>query len=262
MTSFKEKLASGNPVSGPIVGDIRTVGAIKALANAGHDFVWIDMEHAMIGWETLVPLVQFARLSGITPLVRATDLSYPLVARALDAGAIGIIVPRVDNVAQAEEAVAYSLYPPLGRRGAGGEARYGYERRTPAEGLAEVNANTVVAIQVETMIAVDQIDAIAAVPGIDIVCVGPQDLSISLGIPGEFDHPSFVEAVSQVMQRVSAAGKVAGMVERDARRFERWYKAGCRFFACSTDLNLIYTAASADVATLKSFIGGSQAGGS
>ncbi len=93
MTSFKEKLASGTPVSGPIVGDIRTVGAIKALANAGHDFVWLDMEHAMIGWETLVPLVQFARLSGITPLVRATDLSYPLVARALDAGAIGIIVP-------------------------------------------------------------------------------------------------------------------------------------------------------------------------
>ena len=123
MTSFKEKLASGNPVSGPIVGDIRTVGAIKALSNAGHDFVWIDMEHAMIGWETLVPLVQFARLSGITPLVRATDLSYPLVARALDAGAIGIIVPRVDNVDQAEQAVSYASTrrwvagAPAGRRG-------------------------------------------------------------------------------------------------------------------------------------------------
>ena len=257
MTTFKDKLASGNPVSGPIVGDVRTVGAIKALANAGHDFVWLDMEHAMIGWETLVPLVQFARLSGITPLVRATDLSYPLVARALDAGAIGVIVPRVDDVAQAEQAVAFSLYPPLGRRGAGGEARYGYERRTPAEGLAEVNEATVVAIQIETMTAVEQIDAIAAVAGVDVVCVGPQDLSISLGIPGEFDNPAFVDAVIHVMRQVSAAGKVAGMVERDARRFERWYRAGCRFFACSTDLNLIYTAASADVAVLTSFTGGS-----
>ena len=77
MTSFKEKLASGNPVSGPIVSEIRSVGPIKALANAGHDFVWVDMEHAMFNWETTQTLVQYARLAGITPLVRVTDLSTP-----------------------------------------------------------------------------------------------------------------------------------------------------------------------------------------
>jgi 2-keto-3-deoxy-L-rhamnonate aldolase RhmA len=255
MTSFKEKLASGQAVSGPIVAEIRTVGPIKALALAGHDFVWLDMEHAMYGWETIQTLVQYARAVGITPLVRATDLSYPLVARALDAGAIGIIVPRVETVEQVQQAVSYSLYPPLGRRGAGGEGRYAYERRLPADAVGEVNGQTVVAVQIETIGAVEQIDAFAAVEGVDIICVGPQDLSISLGLPGQFDHPTFVEAVTHVMQRVSAAGKVAGMVERDARRFERWHAAGCRFFACNTDMNYHFLGAQADVQTLKTFAG-------
>ena len=253
MTSFKEKLAGGVPVSGPIIGDIRTVGAIKALANAGHDFVWLDMEHAMIGWETLLTLVQYARLAGITPLVRATELSYPLIARALDAGAIGIVVPRVESIAQVEEAVSCAYYPPVGRRGGGGEARNGYERKSPAEILADINGTTVVAVQIETTTAVELVDQIAAVPGVDIVCVGPHDLSISMGLTGQYDHPDFVAAVSHVMTRVAVAGKAAGMVERDARRFERWHQAGCRFFACNSDLNLIYTGAAADVATLKTF---------
>ncbi|HRA48859.1 MAG TPA: aldolase/citrate lyase family protein [Thermomicrobiales bacterium] len=253
MTTFRERIQGGAAVSGPIVGEIRTVGGIKALANAGHDFVWLDMEHAMYNWETIVTLVQYARAIGITPLVRVTDLSYALIARALDSGAIGVIVPRVNTVDEVEEAVGCAYYPPLGRRGAGGEGRVAYERRTPDAALAEVNNHTVVAVQIETMAAVEQIDAIAAVNGVDIICVGPQDLSISLGLVGQFDHPTFVDAVTHVMQRVSAAGKTAGMVERDARRFERWHKAGCRFFACNTDMNLITTGAMSDVQTLRGF---------
>ena len=253
MTSFKEKLASGNPVSGPIVSEIRSVGPIKALANAGHDFVWVDMEHAMFNWETTQTLVQYARLAGITPLVRVTDLSYTMVARALDSGAIGVIIPRVDTADQIRDAVSYARYPPLGRRGAGGEGRYGFERRLPADAVSEVNAATVVVAQVETVEAVERIDEFAAVDGLDVICVGPQDLSISLGLTGQFDHPTFVEAIEHVMRQVSAAGKVAGMVERDARRFQRWHAAGCRFFACNTDLNLIFTGAKADADLVRGF---------
>jgi 2-dehydro-3-deoxyglucarate aldolase/4-hydroxy-2-oxoheptanedioate aldolase len=253
VTSFKEKLNSGNPVSGPIVSEIRSVGPIKALANAGHDFVWVDMEHAMFNWETTQTLVQYARLVGITPLVRVTDLSYTMVARALDSGAIGVIIPRVDTADQIRDAVSYARYPPLGRRGAGGEGRYGFDRRLPADAVEEVNAATVVVVQVETIEAVERIDEFAAVDGLDVICVGPQDLSISLGLTGQFDHPRFVEAIEHVMRQVSAAGKVAGMVERDARRFQRWHAAGCRFFACNTDLNLIFTGAKADVDVIHAF---------
>jgi 2-keto-3-deoxy-L-rhamnonate aldolase RhmA len=251
MTTFRDKLAAGQVVSGPIMNESRSVGVIKALSNAGHDFIWLDMEHAMYGWETIQTLVQYARAIGITPLVRVTDLSYALVARALDAGAIGAIVPRVDTPEEVAAAVSYSFYPPVGRRGAGGEGRYGYERRTPADGHTEVNQNTVAIVQVETIGAVERIDELVAVEGIDVICVGPQDLSISLGLTGQFDHPTFVEAVEHVMRRVSAAGKTAGMVERDARRFERWYAAGCRFFALNTDINMIYQQAAADVATVR-----------
>lgn len=251
MKSFREKLAAGNVVSGPIVSEIRSVGPIKSLALAGHDFVWLDTEHAMFGWETIQTLSQYARAIGITPLVRVTDLSYPLATRALDAGAIGVIIPRVDTTDQVRNAVSFARYPPLGRRGAGGEGRYGFERRLPADAVEEVNAATAVIVQVETIEAVERIDEFAAVDGIDVVCVGPQDLSISLGLAGQFDHPTFVEAVEHVMRRVSAAGKVAGMVERDARRFARWHAAGCRFFACNTDLNLIFTGAKADVEVIR-----------
>src|SRR5688572_16329164 len=166
MTLFKEKLASGNPVSGPIVSEIRSVGPIKALANAGHDFVWVDMEHAMFNWETTQTLVQYSRLVGITPLVRVTDLSYTMVARALDSGAIGVVIPRVDTADQIRDAVSYARYPPLGRRGAGGEGRYGFERRLPADAVEEVNAATVVVVQVETVEAVERIDEFAAVEGL------------------------------------------------------------------------------------------------
>jgi 2-dehydro-3-deoxyglucarate aldolase/4-hydroxy-2-oxoheptanedioate aldolase len=211
------------------------------------------MEHAMYNWETVHGLVQYARAIGLAPLVRVTDLSYPLVARALDAGAIGVIVPRVETVEQVEAAAQYAYYPPIGRRGAGGEGRYGYERRTPAEGVAEVNAATVLVVQIETMNAVERIDEISAVENVDVICVGPQDLSISLGKAGQFDDPTFVEAVTHVTKQVAAAGKVAGMVERDARRFERWHAAGGRFFACNTDTNMIYMSAKADVDVVRSF---------
>ncbi len=249
--TLKEKIETGAIVSGPIVAEIRSPGGIKALALAGHDFVWFDMEHAMYDWETLHGLVQYARAVGIAPLVRVTDLSYAAIARALDAGAVGVVVPRVETVSQVEEAVACALYPPNGRRGAGGEARVLYEPATPAEAIARVGAETVVVVQVETVGAVARIDAIATVPGVDVVCVGPQDLSISLGIPGEFDNPQFVEAVTHAIERTVAAGKAAGMVERDAARFERWHTAGARFMACNTDLNMIGTGARTDVATLR-----------
>jgi 2-keto-3-deoxy-L-rhamnonate aldolase RhmA len=255
VSDFKERLRSGKAVSGPIVSEVRTVGPIKALALAGHDFVWLDMEHAMFSWETIQTLVQYARAVGIAPLVRVTDLSYPLVARALDSGAIGVVVPRVETVGQVEAAVQYAYYPPIGRRGARGEGRNAYERKTAAESLAEGNDLGSLIVQVETVAAVERIDELAAVDGVDVICVGPQDLSISLGIPGQFDDPTFVEAVTHVIQRVSAAGKVAGMVERDARRFERWHAAGGRFFACNSDGNMFYLAAKADVDALRVFAG-------
>ena len=122
----KAALREGRAVAGPIVNEARSIGTVRIMAREGFDFLFLDMEHAMFNWETMLNLVQAALLADVCPIVRVTDLSYPLVARALDTGALGIIIPRVDNREQVEAAVSYAKYPPLGRRGAGGDGRMAF----------------------------------------------------------------------------------------------------------------------------------------
>ena len=165
MQPFQSKVEQGQIVSGPIVSEVRAPGPIKSLAVAGHDFVWLDMEHALYGWETLHWAVQYARAVGIAPLVRVTDLSYPLIARALDAGASGIVVPRVETREQVEEAVSCTYYPPRGRRGAGGEARYLYEPTTEAISSRLASARSVSTWTISVVSALISLMASATVVG-------------------------------------------------------------------------------------------------
>jgi 2-keto-3-deoxy-L-rhamnonate aldolase RhmA len=247
----KEKLASGGWVSGPIVEEIFSVGGVRMLANAGHDFLWFDTEHNMYDWETLLTVVQFSRAIGIVPLVRVTDLSYAAVARALDTGAMGVVIPRVDGPEQVEQAVQNAKYPPLGRRGAGGMARNAYLPKSVGEAVEWGNAETMLVVQIESPEAAERAGEIAAVPGVDVVCVGPQDLSINAGLPGKFDDPAFVDLISGIATAVNAQGKACGMVSRDASSFERWYGLGCRFLVCNSDLSLIGQQATSDRKTLE-----------
>lgn len=250
----KAQLRAGKAVSGPILEEVRTVGAVKLLMGAGHDFLWFDTEHNMYDWDTLVTLVQYSLAVGIVPLVRVTDLSYAMVARALDTGALGVIVPRVTTVAEVEAAVAYAKYPPLGRRGAGGQARNQYERKGVLDAVEWGNRETMVLVQVESSDAIDNLPAMAAVPGVDVVCVGPQDLSIDLGLHGAFDHPDFVAAIERVVAACRPHGVAVGMVSRDASAFKRWYDLGIRFLTCGSDGALLAQAAAADVAVLREFM--------
>jgi 2-keto-3-deoxy-L-rhamnonate aldolase RhmA len=250
----KAALQDEQSVSGPIINEARGVGTVKMMALAGHDFLFFDMEHAMFDWETMLTLVQTSLLCDICPLVRVTDLSYPLVARALDSGAQGVIIPRVETREQVEHAVSYAKYPPIGRRGAGGDARYGYDRRPVKAAVDEANAETMVVVQVESSEGVTNLAAMAGVPGLDIVCVGPQDLSISLGVHGQFDHPTFVETMRQIVAACSAHSVAVGMVEREASAFHQWYEMGVRFLVCNNDGNMIAQSATRDVASLREIV--------
>jgi 2-dehydro-3-deoxyglucarate aldolase/4-hydroxy-2-oxoheptanedioate aldolase len=251
----KRALREGQAVTGPMVNEARSVSTVKMLALAGHDFFIVDMEHAMFDWETAHNLVQMALVCGICPIVRVTDLAYHLVARALDTGARGVMIPRVEHREQVEQAISYAKYPPLGRRGAGGEARLGYERRDPKTAIAEANAETMVVVQVETVAGLERIEEITAVRELDVLCVGPHDLSISLGIPGGYDEPAFLDAIGRIVAAGTANGVAVGMVEKDAALLERWYGMGCRFLVCNSDGNMIAQGAQRDVATLRGFIG-------
>jgi 2-dehydro-3-deoxyglucarate aldolase/4-hydroxy-2-oxoheptanedioate aldolase len=251
----KTALKAGKAVSGPIMEEVRTVGVIKYLAMAGHDFLWFDTEHNMLDYDTLLTLVQMSIASDIVPLVRVTDLSYPMVARALDTGAYGVIIPRVDTKEEVEQAVSFAKYPPLGRRGAGGQARTAYLVRDVKTAVEEGNALSMVIVQVESKEAVDRLEEIAAVPGLDVVCIGPQDLSISLGVPGAFDDPLFVETVGRVIAACARHNIPVGMVSREVNSFKRWYEMGIRFLVCGSDGSLLLQAARGDVAVLKSITG-------
>jgi len=251
----KAALREGRAVSGPIVNEARSVSFVKMMAQAGHDFLFFDMEHAMFNWETVFNLVQMSLVSEITPFIRVTDLSYPLVARALDSGAQGVIIPRVETKEQVENAISYARYPPLGRRGAGGESRYGYVRRDPGTAIEEANAEVMVIVQIESEMGVANLDEMASVPGVDVVLVGPQDLSISLGIPGQTTHPRFIETVQHIVETCKARGIPIGQVEREAAAFQRWFDMGIRLLCCNTDANMMFQSAARDVAALREFTG-------
>jgi 2-dehydro-3-deoxyglucarate aldolase/4-hydroxy-2-oxoheptanedioate aldolase len=258
---LKASLREGKAVSGPIMEEARTVGPVKMLALSGHDFLWFDTEHSMLEWDTLLTLVQYSLAVGITPLVRVTDLQYPLVARALDLGAQGVIIPRVETREEVERAVSYAKYLPLGRRGAGGRARYAYEARGVGEAVEEANAETMVIVQVESREAVANLNGIASVPGLDVVCIGPQDLSIDLGVHGQFDHPTFIDTVKEIVAACSKHNIPVGMVSREAASFRQWYDLGIRFLVCNSDGNYIVQGATRDVQTLREITSGvTQAG--
>lgn len=251
----KAKLRAGKTVSGPIIEEARTVGSVKMIALAGHDFLWFDGEHNAPNWETTLSLVQYSLAIGITPLIRITDLQYALVARALDTGALGVIIPRVETRQEVEDAVSYAKYPPLGRRGAGGRARNAYEPLDTGGYLVEANEQTLVVVQVESPTAVANLDGIASVPGVDVVCIGPQDLSINLGVPGEFNHPKFLDAVKEIVAKCSKYDIPVGMVSRDATTFRLWTELGIRFLVCNSDGNYIAQSAAKDVRILKEILG-------
>jgi len=246
-------LKRNQAVSGPIVGEARSNSFVKQMAVAGHDFLWFDMEHAMFNWETVANLTQMSLVCDIVPLVRVTNLEYALVARALDAGAQGIVIPRVDSVAQVETAVSFIKYPPQGRRGAGGEARNGYLPTAIPDALTTSNAETLVIVQIESTQGIANLDEMCQVPGLDVMCVGPQDLSISLGIPGQRQNPVFIDAIKGIIETCTRHGIASGMVERNAADFRLWHDFGARFLACNTDGNMLAQAAAADIATLKAF---------
>ncbi len=251
----KAALKAGKAVTGPILHEVRSAGMIKLLAVAGHDFVFIDTEHGLYDMETVGNLVQMALACGVCPLVRPSDLQYHLVARALDTGAQGVIIPRVQSAEEAALAVSYVKYPPLGRRGAGGEARFAFEKRGVREGIEELNDETLVIIQIESSAGVENVEAIAATPGVDVILIGPNDLSISLGVPGDYQSETFTSAIDRILAASQSAGIAIGTLTMSGEATREWYERGFRFLLCNSDTNMLAEAAARDVAEMRAFIG-------
>jgi 2-dehydro-3-deoxyglucarate aldolase/4-hydroxy-2-oxoheptanedioate aldolase len=210
---------------------------------AGFDWIFIDTEHGGFTIEAVQDLVRTSLLTPITPIVRVSDLQYTLVARALDQGAEGILFPRVEDPERLAEAVSWAKYPPVGIRGYGlMPQQLGYQAATFAQAIEHINRETLIVSQVETQRALDCCDEMAAVPGVDVLLVGPADLSISLGVGGDFENPKLTAAIEHVVECCKRHGKWAGIQVRNQHLAETWMKKGIQLIGCSNEATLLWNA--------------------
>jgi 2-dehydro-3-deoxyglucarate aldolase/4-hydroxy-2-oxoheptanedioate aldolase len=251
INKVKQALKRGESAFGCSVLQLRSPDAVRAIAAAGLDWVFLDSEHGPFDLETLHDLMRVAVPAGLCPIVRVADLQYQLIARALDSGAQGVLLPRVESPELLEQAVSWTRYPPMGVRGYGlGGPHLGYERVSMADAIAHMNEHVMVVLQIETRRALDRLDELLAVPHIDAVLVGPADLSIALGVPGQFDHPDFVAAVVRVRDRCNELGIAPGMHMRSLDMARTWLPRGLRFVSCNNDIGLFFEKVSETVAAM------------
>ena len=251
INKVKQALAEGKVQYGCSLNTLRLPEVVRILAAAGFHYTYIDAEHGNFGIETIQDLCRAAKDTGLCPIVRVADLQYSLVARALDNGAMGIIFPRVESPELLKKAVSWTKFPPEGVRGFGlSPSHMGYEAATIAEIAKHVNANTLVVLQIETALAVERRDELLAVQGIDVVMIGPVDLSISLGVPGDFFNPKMVEAIGKIRDACLEHGVAPGIQTRPLELATYWKERGMRFVGCGAETGMLMQGAKAIVAGL------------
>jgi len=247
----KQALKAGDRVVGTMVSDMRNPEVAYILAAAGMDFLMIDTEHSSPGVETVQNIVRSARAAGLIPLARVTQNQYPFIARILDMGAMGIMVPRVDTPEQARQVVKCAKYPPEGERGFGARGvMTDYECVSVPDIINWVNEHTLIIVQVESREAVANLEGTARTPGIDVALIGPNDLSISLGVPGDFKHPKFVEAVERTFEICMKNGVLPAVHTSDLEAMKRYRDMGMRFLMYASESRILLGAATEAVRQL------------
>lgn len=233
----KRKLAAGQVALGFVCRTLSPV-VVELIGLAGFDFVWLDMEHAAADFRTIECLCRAADAVQIESLVRVPDRDASSILRVLDAGAGIVNVPQIGNRAEAEAVVRAAKFPPQGERGLSGSTRgmrYGQDGNV-TEACAVANSRVMTMVQIESAEAVANAADICSVPNLDLVFVGLADLSQSLRVPGDLEHPSVLEAANCVLAAARAAGKDAMMLVDRADRAGAWLQQGARVLCCGVDV--------------------------
>ena len=236
INTTRERLAKGDTVYGCGLQVYRAPEIPRAFAAAGFDYVFIDMEHGSFNLETAHDMIISCKLAGITPIVRVGELQYTLCARLLDQGAQGIILPRVEDPKVLEQALSWLRFPPLGVRGFGiNPTMVDYEARTMPEIIEHQNREALCVVQFETVRAVEVADELLSLKGFDVMMIGPADLSIALGVPGQFDHPKMIDTIDSVIDKCNKHGVVPGIQTRSVAMAKQWRDRGMRFIGVAAE---------------------------
>jgi 4-hydroxy-2-oxoheptanedioate aldolase len=241
----KERLVAGELSIGMGVKTVRGIEIARIMKTAGYDFLFIDLEHGPTSVETAYQISVAALDANIAPIVRVPHGELAMATRCLDGGALGIVIPHVDTADEARAMVNAFRYQPLGHRSiAGGYPQFGFAPTPAAQITKEMNEATLVIAMIETPRAVENADAIAAVPGIDVLLMGTNDLCLEMGIPGKLDDERVVAAVNSVVAAFKRHGKWAGLGGVYGKELlKRYIDAGMQFILAGNDLPLLVAAA-------------------
>jgi len=253
MPSLRDRIDTGELVLCMALTQARTADVPWLAAAAGYDAVYVDLEHTAMSFETTALLCSAAIGAGITPLVRVPSHDSEYLTRSLDIGAMGVIVPHVDTRDEAASIADACRFPPRGHRSVSGPNVANRYRPMPQRELLDhFDAQTTVAVMLETPVAVANADDIASVDGIDMIMVGPHDLTAEMGILGQFHDEAFLDAVRTVAKACRAHGTVFGMAGiRDLDLLTDFVELGVRFVSAGTDAGFLSEAAGAHAARLR-----------
>ena len=255
MRSLKSKLVEGQVTVGSWL-TLAHPAIAEIMSRAGFDWLTIDLEHSVITIREAEEIIRVVELLGVIPLARLSANDPVQIKRVMDAGAHGVIVPMVNSIADAEAAVEAVRYPPMGKRGVGLARAQGYG--SSFERYREwVNQESVVVVQVEHIEAVGNLEAILSVEGVDGFIVGPYDLSGSLGVPGQFDHPSMKKSMERIRTVGLASGKAFGIhiIEPNVKELRQRVDEGYNFLAYSLDIRMLDRACRSGLDAVRSDMG-------
>ncbi len=238
MNLFRQRLKQGDVLLGQMILELFTPGIGPMLAACGLDFVIFDMEHGRCDIALLAEMVAACRGSKIVPLARVPDVAYAPLSRVLDVGARGVMAPRVETKQQAEDIVSQLKYAPVGRRGVAlGIAHDLYQAGT-ADFFAQANEETAVILLLETEKAFANLDEIVGVPGVDVAWVGHYDLTVSMGIPAQFEHPRFLAAMDALVASCRRHGVAPGFLPPSPEAAVHWIGRGFRALSLGSDIGV------------------------
>ena len=241
----KQRLRAGEPALGLSVRLARSADIARVAKATGPDFIFVDTQHSVFGLETIAHIAQAALAIGVAPVVRVRSVDDPDVPLLLDNGVTGIVFPDVNSAAEAGRAVDRCKFPPVGRRSVAGSYPHFDHRPVPlAQAVPALNEATLVVCMIETAEGLGNIEAIAAVPGVDVIHIGANDLLVSLGKAGRFDDPVVVDAMDRAVAAARANGIFAGCGgNRDVARQAAAVRRGALFVTTQTDIGFLAAAA-------------------
>jgi 4-hydroxy-2-oxoheptanedioate aldolase len=253
MKNLKERIRNHETVHGCWVNLGSTVSA-EIIGRAGFDWVLVDLEHGAGNDGAMYQQLQVLSGTPAAPIVRIDHTTRPRVQRILDAGASGIMFPQIQHTEEADQVTRMMYYPPRGSRGMAKMVRATAFGKNANDYIRNLDNNLIGVVQIETVSALEQAEEIAALDCVDVLFVGPSDLTMSMGIFGQLDHPLYQKAISDVALAAQRYNKTAGVLLLDIREYEMYQRLGYRFLACGADASFVVKGADEMVKQMKELL--------